>query len=129
MKVPSTNNLEMLVWVNARTDEVHKCRLIAATNKVNLKENQNNETSKSSKKLAAKGVTSRAKVSLEQEYLPVHERIWSNVPCSPDTPDNVHPGFSKKTAFMTRHSERPQSDGALPWTEYTSGFSISRTGT
>ena len=38
VKVPSTDNAEMLVWVNACTEEVQNCRQIAASNTVILKE-------------------------------------------------------------------------------------------
>ena len=37
----STENPEMLVWVNAGTDEVQHCQQIVVTNTVILKENQN----------------------------------------------------------------------------------------
>ena len=48
MKVPSTSGPEILIWANARTEEVENCRQIAAVNTVILKEHQNNETSGSS---------------------------------------------------------------------------------
>ena len=118
MKVPSTNNSELSVWVHSCTDEVQNCRQIAATNTVILKEYQNDETSESSGKRAAKGVTFKAKGDLEQEHQPIHNIIWSIAPCRRDTPDNVHPGFSKKTAFLTRHSEKRESDGAFSWTAH-----------
>ena len=43
MKVPSTSNPEILITVNACTDEVRNCRQIAATNTVIRMENQINE--------------------------------------------------------------------------------------
>ena len=77
MKVPSTNDPEMLVWVSAFTDEVQNGRQIAAINTVILKGNQSNETPDSTGEPAAKGVTLNAKGDLEQDFLPVHERTWS----------------------------------------------------
>ena len=85
VKVPSTNNLDMLVWVKACTGGLGKS--------------------------AANGVTLRAQGDLRQQHLPIHKRIWSIVPCSQDLPDGVHPGFSKETAFLTRHAEKRESDG------------------
>ena len=51
------SNLEVLIWVNARTDEVQNWRQITANGTVVLTENQNNETSESSADLVAKSVT------------------------------------------------------------------------
>ena len=48
VKVPSTENPEMLVWVHACADEVQNFRQTVATNTVLLKENPNNETSERS---------------------------------------------------------------------------------
>ena len=82
------------------------------------KDYQNNETSESSGKPAARGVTLRAKGDLEQEHLPIHERSWSIVLCLRDLPGNVHPNSSKKTASLTRHRGKRKRDGALSWREY-----------
>ena len=115
VKVPSTENPEMLVLVNACTDEVSNCRQIAATNTVILKENQNNETSESSGKLAAKGVTIKFLEDVEQEPRPFQKRIWSVVPCSPDLPDDVDSDSSTETAWLTRHAGKRENDGAFSW--------------
>ena len=44
VKVPSTDNPVMLIWVIACTEEVQYCRQIAAISTVIVMENQNNET-------------------------------------------------------------------------------------
>ena len=74
VKVPSTSDPEMLVWVNACTDQVQNCHQIAASNSVILRENQSNETSESSREPVAKDVTLIAKGDLEQEHLPSEQR-------------------------------------------------------
>ena len=51
VKVPSTRNPEILIWANARTDEVQTCRQTTATKTFILTENQSNETSEGSGKL------------------------------------------------------------------------------
>ena len=61
VKVPSTSQPVILVWVNARTEEVQNCRQIAATNTVILRENQSNETSEGSGEPVAQNVTLTAK--------------------------------------------------------------------
>ena len=76
VKVPSTDNLEMLVWVNACTDDVQNGRQIVATGTVTLIENQSDETSQSSGQRAAQGVTLKAKWDLEREHLPFHNIIF-----------------------------------------------------
>ena len=110
VKVPSMSNSEILIWVNAWAEEVPHCRQIAAINAFILIENQNNEASE---ELVAKGVTLIAKGDLEQEHLPSLKSSWSIVPCSRDLPGNVHSCFSKKTAWLTRHAEKRERDGAL----------------
>ena len=53
-----------------------------------------------------------------QGHLPIHKRRCFIVPCARDLPDNAHPGYSQKTAFLTPHSEKRESDGASSWTDY-----------
>ena len=79
MKVPNTSNHEILMWVNAGTEELQNCRQIAAVNTVILTENRNNETSEGSGEHEAQGVTLIAKGAIEQEHLPIQERSWSVV--------------------------------------------------
>ena len=57
VKLPSTSDPEMLVWVNACTDEDQNCGQIAAINAVIQKENQITGTAESTEKPAAEGVT------------------------------------------------------------------------
>ena len=86
----------MLFWVNTCKDEVQNCRQIAAINTVILRDDQINEAPEISWEPAAKGVTLTAKRNLEQEHLPVHERMWSIVPCSRDRPDKAQSCLSPK---------------------------------
>ena len=117
MKVPGTENLEILVWVNACTNEVQHCRQIVAINTVILKENPDNETSTSSGKLAARDVAWEAKEDLEQEPQSLMKIIWSIVPGARDLPHAVDTSFSKKTAFLTRQSGKREDDRPLSWGE------------
>ena len=110
VKVPGTENLEILVWVNACTNEIQHCRQIVAINTVILKENPDNETSTSSGKLAARDVAWEAKEDLEQEPQSLMKIIWSIVPCARDLPYAVDTSFSKKTAFLTRQSGKREDD-------------------
>ena len=48
VKVPSTNDPEISIWVHACTDEVQNCRQIAAIKTIILTENPSNETSEAS---------------------------------------------------------------------------------
>ena len=48
VQVLRTSDPEILIWVNACTEEVQTCRQIAAINPVTLTENQSNETSEGS---------------------------------------------------------------------------------
>ena len=58
VKVPSTSNREKLIWEHPRTEEVQKCRQIAAISTVILMEKKLcNETSEGSGKLVAQNVT------------------------------------------------------------------------
>ena len=50
VKVPSTSDREIPVWVNACTDEIQNCRQIAATDTVILIDDQINEASASCSK-------------------------------------------------------------------------------
>ena len=118
VNVQSTSKPEMLVRVNACTDEVQNCRQVAETNTVILIESQNNETSESSGEHEAKSVTLTAKEDLEQEHLPIHERRWSFVPCSRDLPGNARADLSWKTALLTRHAGERERHGASSWKEY-----------
>ena len=68
--VPSTENPNMLLWVNACTDEVRNCRQMAVTNTIILNENPGKETSESSGQASAKGVTLKAEGDSEQETQP-----------------------------------------------------------
>ena len=43
---------------------------------------------------------------------------WSVVPCSRDLPSNAHSSFSTKTAWLTKHVENHEHDGALSWQEH-----------
>ena len=113
-RAESDGHRELLIWVNARTDEVQTCRLIAASNTVVLKDNERDETSEL---IETCGNTLTARGGFGQDHLPTHGRILSLVPCSRDTPDNVHPGFSKRTVFLTRRSGKHKSDGAFSWKE------------
>ena len=117
VKLPSAKHPEMLVWVSTLTDEVENCRQIAAISIVILKENQSNEKPDSTGEPATKGVTLKAKGDLEQEHLPIHERTWSGVPCPKDLPDNVHSGFSKRTAWLTRPAGKRERGEAQSWKE------------
>ena len=86
VKVPSTSNPEILVCVNACTDEIQNCRQIAATNTVILIDDQIHEASASSEELVSRDVAFIAKGDLEQRHLPIQERSWSVLPCSRDLP-------------------------------------------
>ena len=66
--------------------------------------------------LSVKGVRLKAKGDVEEEPQPFHKGTWSIVPCPRDLPDNVVSGFSKKTAWLTRHAGKRESGGALSWT-------------
>ena len=57
VKVSRSSHPEMLVWINACTDEVSNCRQIATINTVILIDDQNNEISESSGELVAKYFT------------------------------------------------------------------------
>ena len=112
MKVPSTSTPEILICVNACTEEVQKCRQIAAINTVILTDSQNDETSEGSGEPVSQGVTLIAKEDLEQEHLPIQGTNWSVVPCSRDNPGYAHSSFSqKKTAWFTRHNGKLERDG------------------
>ena len=102
MKVPSASTPEILIWVSACTEEVQKCRQIAAINTVILTDNQNDETSEGSGEPVSQGVTLIAKEDLEQEHLPIQGTNWSIAPCSRDNPGNAQSSFStkKKTAWF-----------------------------
>ena len=71
-------------------------------NTVILTENQSNETSEGSGKLAAP---------------PSQGRSWS-IPRSRDLPEMSQSGLSNKTARFTRHHEKRDRTGGLPWREY-----------
>ena len=71
LKVPSTSDPELLIWVNSCTDDVQNCRRIAAVNTVILRENQNNEISEGSGEVVTQGVTLIAKGGPEHEHLPI----------------------------------------------------------
>ena len=73
VKVPSTENPEMLVWASACTNEVQNCRQIASTNTVVLTENPHNETPETGQ-LVAKGVTWKAEGDLELEPQPFQKK-------------------------------------------------------
>ena len=106
VKVPSTSNFEILIWVNAFTDEVQHCRQIAAINTVILTENQNNETSEGPGEPVAPSVTLIAKGDLEQEHLPTQRQTWSIVPCSRDLPGKTQSGCSKGQSGLQGTKER-----------------------
>ena len=67
VKVPSTSKPEILMWVNACTEEVQHCCQIAEINTVILTQNQNNETSEGSRKPVAQGVNLASR-----NYIPIY---------------------------------------------------------
>ena len=92
VKVPSTSDPEILIWVDARTEEFQNCRQIAAINTVILTEHQSNQTSQGSGKPVAQNVTLKAKGNFEHEQPPIQGRSWSIVPCSRDLPEMTQSG-------------------------------------
>ena len=116
LKVPSTSDPEILIWVDARTEEVQNCRQIAAIKTVILTEHQSNQTSEGSGKLVAQSVKLKAKGNLEHEHeqQPIPGRSWSAVPHSRDRPEMTQSGLSNKTARLTRHVGKLDRTGALP---------------
>ena len=92
-EVPSTSNFEISVSVNACTDAMQNCRLIAANNTVILIDDQVNEASVCSGKHAAIYVTLIAKGNFVQGHLPIQEGSWSVVPCSRDLPSDAQPVY------------------------------------
>ena len=122
VKVPSTSNPELLIWVNVCTEEVHNCRQIAAIKTVILTENQSNETSEGSGKLVAQNVKLIAKGNLEHEQPPIQGRSWSVVPRSRDLPEMSQSGLSNNTARLTRHLGKLDRTGALPRRDYIGSF-------
>ena len=85
MTVSSTSNPQILVWLNACTEEVQNCRQIAAIGTVIQTDYQYKETSEGSGEPVAQGVT-LTKGNLEHENLPLQGRSRSIVPCSRDLP-------------------------------------------
>ena len=79
VEVPNTSNPEILICVNACTEEVQNCRQIAAINTVILTEKSSNETSEGSGKVGAQNVSLKAKGNVEHEQLPIQNIIWSIV--------------------------------------------------
>ena len=71
VKVQSTSNPEIFIWVNTSTEEVQNCRQIAAMNTVILTENQSNETSEGTGKFVAQHVTLKAKGNLVHVQQPI----------------------------------------------------------
>ena len=101
--VPSTENNEMLVWVNVCTNEVQNCRRIAASGAVILIETTDTETSASSGKRAAKDVLMTAKRNVEQERQPFRKLIMYMmciVPCSRNVSDDLQSVFFQDDSFL-----------------------------
>ena len=114
VKVESISNPEILIWVNACTEEVQNCREIAAIKTLILTENRSNETSEGSGKLVAQNVKLQAKGNLEHEQPPIQGRSWSMVPRSRDLPEMSQSGLSNNTARLTRHLGKRDRTGAQP---------------
>ena len=103
--MPNTSNREILIRVNARTDEVHTCRHTVATNTVILTENQNNETSEGSGGFVPQGVTLTGQGDLEQEHLSIKERSWSR-----DLPGDAQSGFFQKDSLVHKATKKSERD-------------------
>ena len=104
VKVPSTNDREKLIWEHARTEEVQKCRQIAAISTVILMEkNYAMRRPKAQGNLWHRTSQWTANGNLEHEQPPIQGSIWSIVPCSRDLPVKTQSGLSQNTARLTRH--------------------------
>ena len=67
VQVPRTSDPEILIWVNACSEEAQTCRQIEAINPVTLTENQSNETSEGSGQPVTQDVTLTARENFEHE--------------------------------------------------------------
>ena len=106
VKVPSTSNCEILIWVHARTEEVQHCRQIVAINTVIVIENKKQQDIRRLWGICSTWCHTSQK------------RSWSVITCSRDLPGFVQSGFSKKTASLTRHKGKRERDGALSRRDY-----------
>ena len=59
----------------------------------------------------------KATCRLEQQLLPIQERIWCMFPRSRDLPDVESSGLSERTAWSSRSAGHRYRYGALPWSD------------
>ena len=114
MKVPSTSNLEILIWVKSVFRRSSK-----------LSSDCVNQQCHSDKKIKTMRRQQAHKVSHlmaegNLEHLPIHQGSRAVVPCPRGLPSET----TRKTDWLTRHERKRDSDGALFWREH--GMSVQK---